>query len=59
MTAFVRRSPDVPEANLLVKMSAHDALLGAHDVVAAGAGEHRLHTCTGERQLARARTRRR
>lgn len=42
------RSPDVPESDLLVKVSAHDALLCAHNVIAAGASKHRLHTCAGE-----------
>lgn len=40
--------PDVPESDLLIKMSAHDALLCAHNVITAGAGKHSLHTCTGE-----------
>lgn len=36
--------PDVPEPDLLIEVSAHDALLRANDVVTAGAGENRLHT---------------
>lgn len=41
---IIDRVPDVPEADFLVEVSAHDALLCADDVVTAGAGEHRLHT---------------
>lgn len=31
----VQDSPDVPEADLFVEVAAHDALLRAHDVIAA------------------------
>lgn len=35
--------PDVPETNFLVKMSTHDTLLRANDIVAAGSCKHRLY----------------
>lgn len=44
----INNAPDVPESNLLIKVSAHDTLLRAHNVVTAGTSKHRLHTCTGE-----------
>lgn len=40
--------PDVPESNLLIKMSAHDTLLCAHNVITTWTSKHGLHTYTGE-----------
>lgn len=39
----VSYTPDVPEPYLLVKMSAHDTLFCAHNVVAAGTSKHRFY----------------
>lgn len=35
--------PDVPETNLLVKMSTHDTLLSADNIIATGSGKHCLY----------------
>lgn len=36
-------SPDVPETNFLIEVSAHHTLLRADDVITARTSEHRLH----------------
>lgn len=41
-------SPDVPESNFLVEVSAHHTLLRTDDVVTAGTSKHSLHTCSGD-----------